>query len=109
VDFLSGIALRARRGVVASTAAVSRRGGGRAPAAPEPPLDPATCASAADGGPAFGCRIRGLLDHPEPKIVHTEVAPAAPSPEVSSPGLQPGEAPSPLAGRAALTLQSYMI
>src|SRR3979411_909323 len=61
VDFLSGIALRARRGVVASTAAVSR-GGGRVPAAPDPPLDPApapappTAASVAESV---------LLDHPE--------------------------------------------
>jgi hypothetical protein len=37
-----------------------------------------------------------LLDHPPPKIVHdAEAAPAAPSPEVPSPGLQPSEGSPP--------------
>ena len=91
VDFLSGIALRARRGMqVASGPAVSRRGARKPAATAEPQFDPApsvpATASAAES-------VR--LDHPEPNIVHTEVAPAAPSPQVSSPGLQPGEGAPP--------------
>src|SRR5216683_1870530 len=32
-----------------------------------------------------------LLAHPEPKIVHPDVAPSGPSPQVPSPELQPGD------------------
>jgi hypothetical protein len=32
-----------------------------------------------------------LLDHPEPKIVHPDVASGGPSPQVPSPELQPGD------------------
>jgi hypothetical protein len=84
VDFLSGIALRARRGTVASTAAVSRRAERTpAPAASEP-----VPASVSESAP---------LDRREPKIAHADVTPAGPSPEVPSPGLQPGDGlpPSP--------------
>ncbi len=95
--FLSGSALRARRGTqLASGPAVSGRGvrkaGTAAPAPePEPQFDPAA-AQVAESVP---------LDRAEPKIVHPEVAPNAPSPEVSSPGLQPGDGshPSPDAPR----------
>jgi hypothetical protein len=95
VDFLSGIALRARRGMqVASGAAVSRRGL-RTPAAAvaEPQFDPAPSATAAASAAAESVRF----DHPEEKVVHAEVTPAVSSPEVSSPELQPGESvpPSP--------------
>jgi hypothetical protein len=72
VDFLSGIALRARRGMqVSSAAAVSGRAA-RIPVAES--VSP---------------------DHPEPKIVHADVTPNGPSPEVQSPGLQPGDGSSP--------------
>jgi hypothetical protein len=84
VDFLSGIALRMRRGTVASTATVSRRAEPTpAPAAPEPAR-----ATVDEQAP---------LDRPEPKIVHADVTPAGPSPEVPSPDLQPGDGlpPSP--------------
>ena len=84
VDFLSGIALRMRRGTVASTAIVSRRAEPTpAPAAPEP-----VRATVDEQAP---------LDRPEPKIVHADVTPAGPSPEVPSPDLQPGDGlpPSP--------------
>jgi hypothetical protein len=82
VDFLSGVALRARRGTVASTAAVPP-GAQRAPApaAPEPPP-----ASVDESAP---------IDRAEPKIRHADVTPAAPSPEVPSPGLQPGDGSPP--------------
>jgi hypothetical protein len=78
VDFLSGIALRARRGIpVTSGVAAARREVSAPPAAPRqaPQFVPAA-ASVAESV---------LLDHPEP----------APSPEVSSPGLQPGEGSTP--------------
>ncbi len=88
VDFLSGIALRARRGTAKPAAAVSGRGQRTAPS--EPPLEPAPAPPApapiAESVP---------LDRPEPKITHAEAAPAAPSPEVSSPGLQPGDGSPP--------------
>jgi hypothetical protein len=51
--------------------------------------------------PAASVAESVLLDRPEPKIVHPDVAPPEPSgessPEVPSPGLQPGNgsAPSP--------------
>jgi hypothetical protein len=99
VDFLSGIALRARRGTVTSAAATARRG--RAPVpAPEaeelqfvpqaaPTPVPSQPAAAAGAEPAS-------LNPPAPKVVPAaEVAPVGPSPEVPSPGLQPSEGTSP--------------
>jgi hypothetical protein len=94
VDFLSGIALRARRGKqVASGPAVSERGA-RTPAAaaPEPQFEPA----AAPAVPAAASAAESVpLDHPEPKIVHPDVTPNPPSPVVSSPELQPGNGSPP--------------
>jgi hypothetical protein len=93
VDFLSGIALRARRGMPAtSAAAVSRRGVSKAdsPAAEhrfEPASAPPPSASVAE--PV-------VPDHPEPG--HPEVTPAPSSLEVPSPGLQPGASPAPSSG-----------
>jgi hypothetical protein len=94
VDFLSGIALRARRGTQpASSAAVSRRSA-RTPemAAPEPRFDPEPALPV----PAAAAVAESVLqDHAEPivvepKIAHPDVASNTPSPEVPSPGLQPG-------------------
>jgi hypothetical protein len=84
VDFLSGIALRARRGTVTAAATVS---GARKPAAaaPEPQFDPA---------PQPSVPAASAIES-EPKIVHAEVTPAGLSPQVSSPGLQPGEGSPP--------------
>jgi len=84
VDFLSGIALRTRRGSVVSTAAVSRT----AERKPAPAVSEPMPASVDESTP---------LDRPEPKIAHADVTPAGPSPEVPSPGLQPGDGlpPSP--------------
>jgi hypothetical protein len=92
VDFLSGIALRARRGTELASAAPR---GARRPAAampeskPEPkfadpPLAPPVPAAASVAQSV-------LLDHPQPQTVHSEVAAPSPSPEVSSPELQPGD------------------
>jgi hypothetical protein len=103
-DFLSGIALRVRRGTqVTSGAAVSRKPNVRAPdvVAPEPRFDPAPAPAPAPSiPPAAAVAESVLLDHPEPKIAepkiaHPEVAPVEPSPEVPSPGLQPGSGSSP--------------
>ena len=87
VDFLSGIALRARRGMqVASGPAVSGRAAGKPAAATEPQFEPA----AAPSVPAAASVAESVLpDHPEPKIVHSEVTPRAPSPAAPSPELQP--------------------
>jgi hypothetical protein len=84
VDFLTGIALRTRRGTVTSTAAISR-GSERAPA---PAVSEPVPAAVDEPAP---------LDRREPKIAHGDVTPAGPSPEVPSPGLQPGDGlpPSP--------------
>jgi hypothetical protein len=80
-DFLSGIALRTRRGTVTSTSRTAERQS--APAVSEP-----VPASVDESAP---------LGRREPKIAHADVAPAGPSPEVPSPGLQPGDGlpPSP--------------
>src|ERR1700676_4473494 len=95
VDFLSGIALRVRRGTqaVPAAAAVARRGG-REPAAPEPPLEPAPAPPAPS---AAAGREPAPLPHPEPEILHPDARPGEPSPQVASPELQPGSAlpPSP--------------
>jgi len=89
VDFLSGIALRARRGTQLASAAPR---GARRPASvtaeskPEPKfVDPAPASPA-----AASVAESVSLDHPQSPTVHPEVAAASPSPEVPSPELQPG-------------------
>lgn len=85
VDFLSGIALRTRRGAQTVSAAARRS---PQAAETESQFEPvsAPAPSAAEAVP---------LDRAEPKIVHPEVTPSAPSPEVPSPGLQPGDGSHP--------------
>jgi hypothetical protein len=104
VDFLSGIALRTRRGTqLASSPALSRRERKAVAAeATEPQFDPVPAPAPAPA-PAATVPVASVaepvvvVDHPEPKIVQPEVAPAGSSPEVVSPGLQPahGSPPSP--------------
>jgi hypothetical protein len=109
VDFLTGVALRARRGtVVAAAPAVSRKSA-RAPApVAEPQFDPApapapTPAPAPAPAPlpptAASVAESVLLDHPEPThaqpVVTPAATPAASSPEVQSPDLQPGNGVTP--------------
>ena len=90
VDFLSGIALRARRGTVTAAAAASRRNTPTPAPAPEPRFDPPPAPSV----PAAASVAESVRpDRAEPRIVHAEVTP--PSPEISSPGLQPGEGSPP--------------
>ena len=100
VDFLSGIALRTRRGRSSVGPAVSRRDARKAEAAePEPEFEPvsapapsgARCRSRAAG--SRGAENRASRGHA-----------AAPSPEVPSPGLQPGDGSQPSPDSAALTL-----
>jgi hypothetical protein len=95
VDFLSGIALRARRGMqVISGATAAKREVGPPPAATRqsPAFDPAP----APAVPAAASVAESvLLDHPEPTHSYPEVASNAPSPEVLSPELQPGEGSPP--------------
>jgi hypothetical protein len=89
VDFLSGLALRRRRGAVAvAEPAVSKKSTRKAEPVAEPQFEPAP-ASAPSVPPAASVAESVSLGHPEP----TAVQPA--SPEVPSPGLQPGGAPSP--------------
>jgi hypothetical protein len=94
-DFISGLALRARRGTqVVAAAAVSRREARKADAvAAEPQFDPAPsppAPAAPSPAPAAASVAESvLLDHPQPKIVHPEVVPAGSSSEVMSAGLQP--------------------
>lgn len=89
VDFLSGIALRARRGKHA--AAVASKRGVREPEAPasEPQFNPAPAPAPPPAAPVAE-PVR--LDHPEPTPVHPNAASTvpSPSPEIPSPGLQPG-------------------
>ena len=99
VDFLSGLALRTRRGAVAVAApAVSRKSAAtvEAPAA-EPQFDPApepapSAPSATSVAPAAPVTEAVVPDHAEPQ---PSVAPHASSPEVPSPGLQPGSGSHP--------------
>ena len=107
VDFLTGVALRARRGTrVASAPAVSRTRAA-APVA-EPQFDPAptpaptpTPAPAPEPSPLTAASVAEsvLLDHPKPTHAQAPVtpaaAPAASSPEVPSPDLQPGNSITP--------------
>jgi hypothetical protein len=110
VDFLSGLALRSRRGLPAASSATVSRRSARQPApvvASEPQFDPAPTPT--PSVPAASVAEAVLMDHPEPKIVepkiselepkivHPGVAPNAPPLDVPSPGLQPGNGvpPSP--------------
>ena len=105
VDFLSGIALRTRRGTVTATADVAGRGASTAAAAAaEPQFDhaPAPAPAPKPVPSAASVAESVLLDHPEPRLAQPPAAPKpspeVASPEVASPGIQPGDGaqhPSP--------------
>lgn len=95
VDFLSGIALRARRGTVAAEAASRPASRKREKVAPEPEFDPVPAPSAPSAPAAAAVAESAPPDRVKPKTMPAEVTPAGSSPEVASPGLQPGEASSP--------------
>ena len=84
-DFLSGLALRTRRGAVVATVPVVSKKSARKEAeakVAEPQFDP----TPAPAPPAASVAESVLLDHPEP----LPAQPTVTSPEVQSPGLQPG-------------------
>jgi hypothetical protein len=85
VDFLSGVALRTRRGAVAAPAVLKKSARkAEPPVANAPAFDP----EPAPAVPAAASVAESvLLDHP--------VAPNTASPEVPSPGLQPGSGTPP--------------
>jgi hypothetical protein len=103
VDFLSGIALHARRGApVAAGAGASRRAASKSAVAPAPEPVPVPVPVPAPAAPAPSMPTAAsvaesvLRDHPEPTPAHpaVEVVSPTPSPEVPSPGLQPGSGSS---------------
>jgi hypothetical protein len=82
-DFLSGIALRRRRGAPAA----ARKAEAAEPESQFVPVSkPAPAAPAAEAV---------TPDRVEPKIAHPDATAPAPSPEVPSPGLQPGDGSQP--------------
>src|SRR5258708_11691914 len=86
VDFLSGIALRARRGKQVVSAPVVSGQGARTPAAAAPEPHPAAAPSA----PAAALAPASLPpDPPGPKILHPDLTPNPPSPVATSPELHP--------------------
>jgi hypothetical protein len=87
VDFISGIALRARRGTQVAPAAVVSNRERREPAASEPQFVPAAAPEPSVAAAPVAEHVPA--DRTEPKM-HSDVAPNAPSPEVPSPELQPG-------------------
>jgi hypothetical protein len=100
VDFFSGLALRTRRGAVAAAApAVSRKSARAAePPAVEPAFDPAPAPAPAAAPPAPAATPAAesvALDHPEPTLAQPAIVPDPASPEVPSPGLQPGSGSHP--------------
>ena len=88
VDFLSGLALRTRRGV--APVAASRKDARR----PDPPVfEPAAAPSVPAASSVAGS---GMLDRPEPSLVQPATVPPVTSPEIPSPGLQPGSGLPPV-------------
>ncbi|SHK55833.1 hypothetical protein SAMN05444159_3575 [Bradyrhizobium lablabi] len=88
-DFLSGITLRARRGMAP---AVSGRAARVPMEAPEPQFEPVPKPSAPVAAPA---PAPAPVEPIQPKVTPADAASAAPSPVVASPELQPGNgAPS---------------
>jgi hypothetical protein len=82
-DFLSGLALRSRRGVQAvAVAPVSRREARKADVVvAEPQFDPPP-APMSRAPAAASVAESVLMEHPQPKIIQPEVTPAAAAPEV---------------------------
>jgi hypothetical protein len=80
-DFLSGLALRTRRGARAAQAVAKKNVQKTDPPAAEPAFEPAP--TIAESVP---------VNHPEPAPV---AAPHAASPEIPSPGIQPGSGATP--------------
>ena len=90
VDFLSGLALRRRRGAVAAPAPIVEKKSSRKaePQVAEPSPAPSV-------PPAASVAESAATDHPQPTTAQPAIIPHAASPEVPSPGIQPGAQPSP--------------
>jgi hypothetical protein len=94
VDFFGGIALRARRGVAATTVSRQPVRQVEAPAPePEPHIEPAPAAPAPEPAvpPATSVAESVLHDPPKPAAPQPAPTPVDPSPTISSPELQPGD------------------
>ena len=94
VDFLSGLALRTRRGAVTAPAVAgksARKAEQKAESKAEPVAEPQPAPAPAPTLPAATSVAESvLLDHPEPTPAQPAAAPHAASPEIPSPGIQPG-------------------
>lgn len=89
VDFLSGIALRARRRT--ELASATPRGTRRSASVMTEAKPESKFVDSSPSAPAPTSVAESVpLTHPEPKSVHPEVAAVSPSPEAPSPQLQPG-------------------
>src|ERR1700731_1700711 len=102
VDFLSGIALRARRGAaVAPATGVPRKGKKAEPQAAEPQFEP-VLAPAPSVPAAASVAESVLLDRPEPSLQQPSLQqPSLAQPSLVQPGLaQPGLAPRGVASHA---------
>jgi hypothetical protein len=96
-DFISGLALRARRGAVAVTASAVPKKNAATPVV-EPAHDAAPAPAPSELAPSAPAPIAETVerpDHPEPPTAQSPVNPPAASPEVPSPGLQPGSGTPP--------------
>ena len=100
VDFLSGLALRTRRRAVAAPSASAKSARSAEPSAEpkaDPPLaepKPEPAPASATLPPAASVAESVLQDRPEPAPAPA-AAPHAASPEVPSPGIQPGSGTTP--------------
>jgi hypothetical protein len=86
-DFLSGVALRTRRGAGAAPAVSKKSVQKTDPPAAEPQFQPTPAPVVP---PAASVTETVLLEHPEPAPARPAAAPHAASPVVPSPDLQPG-------------------
>ncbi|MBS0528046.1 MAG: hypothetical protein JSS22_01465 [Proteobacteria bacterium] len=103
IDFLSGIALRARRRVRTVAVPVESVPAQRTPeaATSEPRFDPPAPAPVPSAAPAPAVPTAApvaesiLKSAPEPVIVHPEPSASEQHPEIPAPGIQPGTLPPP--------------
>ena len=98
VDFLSGIALRARGKAAPAAAVISRRSAPMPAAEPEPEFDLPPAPTPPRPAPSPASVAPTGRDHAEPKMVHDDIPPAAPSPEHPSPEQLSGESSPPSPG-----------
>ncbi len=96
VEFFSGVALRARRGMAGRTADVASRSVASKAGAPkvtQPAEEPPVAAAPKPVPPATSVAESALLDRSEPRTGQPPASGVDSSPQVASPGLQPGNIP----------------